>query len=506
MPVLNLSWISSNVKSWFSRSRNLVTNVSPDDMDRHTARQVEAQQAASVLYNGGPPVYNHNYAESLERTSSMQNSLVSNDPDFDRGKISTVRRTFCLFLVFDFGLVVLIWLIFAIGNKKGGFPELERQVKKYTVKDSLFDIVLVSAARVTFMLLAYALFRLRHWWMIAFCTLGSCVFLIYKVVVYDFSGSTHPMDYIVLLSSFILAWIETWFLDFKVLPQERKLEQRARARLQHSQGAHERTPLLGDQPRRGSITDVGSFYSPLSTPEFSDDEDAVGRSSRRGRSSSSNQATPSPTMDREYKKLGKEAFDICWQLLNTTEGWYKEKEKENGDVVFSRKDPRFGKIFKGQGILDISAEALRSDVFDKVEEAVAWNDTQEECKVLRVIDRQTKITYDKSTEALGGAVASRDFVNVRHIQKKGKYYISAGKTTTHPAAPPRKDTIRGENKPGCYAMMPIDNEPNKCLFIWIVNVDLKGWIPQYLIDQAMAGKILDFLNSLRKHAADIRQV
>ncbi|KAI8483806.1 StAR- lipid transfer protein 3 [Branchiostoma belcheri] len=456
MPVLNLSWISSNVKSWFSRSRNLVTNVSPDDMDRHTARQVEAQQAASVLYNGGPPVYNHNhnYAESLERTNSMQNSLVSNDPDFDRGKISTVRRTFCLFLVFDFGLVVLIWLIFAIGNKKGGFPELERQVKKYTVKDSLFDIVLVSAARVTFMLLAYALFRLRHWWMIAFCTLGSCVFLIYKVVVYDFSGSTHPMDYIVLLSSFILAWIETWFLDFKVLPQERKLEQRAKARLQHSQGAHERTPLLGDQPRRGSITDVGSFYSPLSTPEFSDDEDAVGRSSRRGRSSSSNQATPSPTM----------------------------------------------------GILDISAEALRSDVFDKVEEAVAWNDTQEECKVLRVIDRQTKITYDKSTEALGGAVASRDFVNVRHIQKKGKYYISAGKTTTHPAAPPRKDTIRGENKPGCYAMMPIDNEPNKCLFIWIVNVDLKGWIPQYLIDQAMAGKILDFLNSLRKHAEDITQV
>eukprot|EP00058_Branchiostoma_floridae_P027453 XP_002612944.1 hypothetical protein BRAFLDRAFT_213400 [Branchiostoma floridae] len=390
--------------------------------------------------------------------------MVSNDPDFDQGRISTVRRTFCLFLVFDFGLVVLIWLIFAIGNKKGGFPELERQVKKYTIKDSLFDVVLVSAARVTFMLLAYALFRLRHWWMIAFCTLGSCVFLIYKVV---FAGSTHPMDYIVLLSSFILAWIETWFLDFKVLPQERKLEQRKI---------------------------VAETFQSL----FLEIEDLITPHSELDKSTS--------PIDREYKRLGKEAFDACWQLLNTDD-WSIEKEnKENGDVVFARKDPKFGKIFKGQGIMDISAEALRSDVFDKVEEAISWNATQEECKILRVIDCQTKITYDKSTEALGGAVASRDFVNVRHIQKKGKYHISAGKTTTHPAAPPRKDTIRGENKPGCYAMMTLDNEPNKCLFIWIVNVDLKGWIPQYLIDQAMAGKILDFLSSLRKHVEDIRQV
>ena len=89
---------------------------SPDDMDRHNARQVEAQHAASLLYNGGPPNNNHNYTDSMERTNSMQNSMVSNDPDFDQGRISTVRRTFCLFLVFDFGLVLLIWLIFAIGN------------------------------------------------------------------------------------------------------------------------------------------------------------------------------------------------------------------------------------------------------------------------------------------------------------------------------------------------------------------------------------------------------
>lgn len=33
----------------------------------------------------------------------------------------------------------------------------------------------------------------------------------------------NPLSYILLLTSFILTWIETWFLDFKVLPTEKKI-------------------------------------------------------------------------------------------------------------------------------------------------------------------------------------------------------------------------------------------------------------------------------------------
>lgn len=47
-----------------------------------------------------------------------------------------------------------------------------------------------------------------------------------RVTVLQFSHdgkAENPLSYILLLTSFILTWIETWFLDFKVLPTEKKI-------------------------------------------------------------------------------------------------------------------------------------------------------------------------------------------------------------------------------------------------------------------------------------------
>ena len=37
-----------------------------------------------------------------------------------------------------------------------------------------------------------------------------------------FFGGKNPLSYVLLIVCFVLAWIETWFLDFKVVPVERK--------------------------------------------------------------------------------------------------------------------------------------------------------------------------------------------------------------------------------------------------------------------------------------------
>ena len=33
--------------------------------------------------------------------------------------------------------------------------------------------------------------------------------------------------------------------------------------------------------------------------------------------------------------------------------------------------------------------------------------------------------------------------------------------------------LRGENGPTCYALAPIPGDPEKCLFRWILDTDLK---------------------------------
>ena len=35
--------------------------------------------------------------------------------------------------------------------------------------------------------------------------------------------------------------------------------------------------------------------------------------------------------------------------------------------------------------------------------------------------------------------------------------------------------VRGENGPGCWAMRPVEGHPDRCLFQWLLDTDIKVW-------------------------------
>uniref|UniRef100_A0A8L0DT23 STARD3 N-terminal like n=1 Tax=Oncorhynchus mykiss TaxID=8022 RepID=A0A8L0DT23_ONCMY len=147
--------------------------------------------------------------------------------------ISDVRRTFCLFVTFDLLFITLLWIIEL--NVNGGIEtRLDKEVLHYDYHASFFDIFLLAVLRFAALILAYAVCKLRHWWAIALLSQGA-------------------FGYLLPIISFILAWIETWLLDFKVLPQEADDENRFLSIMD----APERTPFV--QP--GPLSD-GQFYSP----------------------------------------------------------------------------------------------------------------------------------------------------------------------------------------------------------------------------------------------------
>ena len=53
-------------------------------------------------------------------------------------------------------------------------------------------------------------------------------------------------------------------------------------------------------------------------------------------------------------------------------------------------------------------------------------------------------------------------------------------------------------------MRSVPDEPDKCLFQWLLDTDLKGWIPQYVIDSALAGAQLDYIENIRKYSEVLR--
>jgi len=433
--------------------------------------------------------------------------------------MSPVRRFFLLLCTFDILFICLLWVIAILVTGRDLTHELERQVMQYSIHSSMFDCVIASAGRFLFCLIFYGFLHLSHWWPITATTTATIGFLIAKVLQFKWHEND-PITYNVMLVllSFILSWGEVWFYDLRMIPLERKANEiwgTQQPKDASDAESDERTLLL--PPTRGGMLErfmtgstlyegsVGNFYSPFETPENSDDEeeDLVEESGVRiPKRFRRKKDRPLSDQEKEYKKMGEEMLAAAWGTLNSPD-WKLEKQLDNGDRV-QVKQVNGKKVFKLTGYVDISPRQLLEELFYKIEQVPAWNPTLTDCRLIQPIDEHTDISYQVCAEAGGGAVSTRDFVNLRHWAVVDGVYISAGGSIKHPAMPPQPKKVRGENGPGCWAMRPVESDPNKCLFQWLLDTDLKGWIPQYIIDKALSGAQFDYIAHIRARAAALK--
>ncbi|CAB3380027.1 Hypothetical predicted protein [Cloeon dipterum] len=511
--------------------------IASKEMHSMGSRDESARQAAESLLSGSssqsvnqyPPLHpqqirpdssygaaGQNYPRFVNTRGNIQSSSPSVEYLNEEllaglrlgGQMSGVRRFFCLFLTFDLLFTFLMWFtcIMLIGNRDV-VQALIDEVRYYNVHTSMFDIVMAAACRFTVLLLFYALLYINHWIIIALSTSGTCAFLIFKVFVFNWASAGQPVfQVLIILTSFVLAWGETWFLDFRVIPQETL----ARAIIIDPNTSNflrsvydERTPLMRNFLNSTGCPEnytesIGNFYSPLESPRESDDEEEGAGGRFR-----TNQRTRSKEAQLEAE--ARESFNAAWSVLNSTSGWKREKDTTEGDLVESKGVAKQRKIFRLKGQIEIPPKLLLEELYYKVEDMPAWNPTIIQSRRLQVLDEHTDVVYQVSAEGGGGVVASREFVVLRHWGVKDGTYISSGCSCSHLDAPENKKLIRGHNGPNCWAMQPVPNEPNQCNFLWLLDTDLKGWVPQYMVEAALSTAMLEFLSSLRSYAAKLKE-
>ncbi|XP_007558130.1 stAR-related lipid transfer protein 3 isoform X5 [Poecilia formosa] len=375
-------------------------------------------------------------------------------PPVARKAVSDVRRTFCLFVTFDLLFITLLWIIEL--NVTGPILDnLADQVIRYKFKTSFFDIVI--------------------------STLVTSVFLVVKVIVSELL-SKNAFGYVLPITSFVVAWLETWFLDFKVLTQEAEND---RAYLAAANA--DRAPMLYPRP----VSD-GQFYSPPESVADSDEYlDEEGLRSR-----------PATFKEKEYIKQGQEAMSVLDSILAQEENWKLEKTSDTGDSVYSLETISYGKIFILKAFMQCPAECVYQETIMQPEKVVEWTKTVTSCQILQRVDDNTLVTHDVAASVGGGIVASRDYVNVRRIERRQNSYLSAGVSTNHDARPPSDRYVRGENHPGGFVVLKSSNNPAVCTFIWILNTDFKGHLPRYLIHQALPSGMFEFVGQLRERIAE----
>ncbi|CAH2056467.1 unnamed protein product, partial [Iphiclides podalirius] len=221
------------------------------------------EAAESLLESVSNPHYrtiSHSHSVNL----TTEDLLAGYRP---QGRMSSVRRFFCLFVTFDLLFTSLMWLICVMMRGETLMQIFNQEIVQYSIKTSLFDIVLVAVLRFLLLILFYAALYINNWSVIALSTGGTCAFLIAKVFVFDWPNAVQPVYQVFLiLTSFTLAWGEAWFLDFRVLPLELEANTARRP-------LTERTPLLNPVRPTGVQSVYGestvNWFSPVESPESS---------------------------------------------------------------------------------------------------------------------------------------------------------------------------------------------------------------------------------------------
>lgn len=78
-------------------------------------------------------------------------------------------------------------------------------------------------------------------------------------------------------------------------------------------------------------------------------------------------------------------------------------------------------------------------------------------------------------------------------------FVSAAMSIDYPLYPPTSKYIRGDNIISCWAMRPVSDDENACIFEWVLCIDLKGSLPKYVLNTAFVSLMNDYMVHLRSH-------
>ncbi|CAF2552833.1 unnamed protein product [Rotaria sp. Silwood2] len=202
--------------------------------------------------------------------------------------------------------------------------------------------------------------------------------------------------------------------------------------------------------------------------------------------------------DEDYEKQADEVVDKVWRIFKDNDSWLQESISSNGlDIVLAKNYSKWGKVFRLTSIIPGCRDDVAELLFEHQEDMSKWSPTVNDCRILEVIHHDLYITYQLTNEQAQGIIAKRDFVNLNTRRFIDDVAILAAQACVYPQMPPKENCVRGENGPTAYIIEK--HNDTSCKFTWILNVDLKGWLPQYLINTSLANVQLTLVESLRNY-------
>ncbi|KAF8358634.1 tag-340, partial [Pristionchus pacificus] len=401
------------------------------------------------------------------------------------GRISKDRRRFVVLSFFDFMLVMLLWFICTVSSGMDIGDAFIKEIdifKETFMKESLFDVVLIVALRMIVLMVCYGALRFTTWVPVAVTTGFSSAYLLIKVIFFfSHKSSVTLPQYLIVLASFIVAWVELWFMPFRVLPRER-----------HAQELAEVTSVTSSRP--ASITRPVIPFSDdefRSALEFSSSEEEENASTSTVAANKGKKGSKA-----SYIKAACTAQERTTRMLSTAVTW---RALRPHDPVVRQSDSG---AFYVRSTFPVTAKELWEAVWVR---NLEWNDQVLDAKEVLKVDERTCLFYSVSAPAMRGYIASRDFLDVRRVDAEPElgeysgYFMSVDSHLLPPNT--NKKIVRGTNGPSVMRVYAAGDDGASSTLEWIMQTDLKGGLPKRVVQANMLTFFVNNMTRLRAYLA-----
>jgi hypothetical protein len=215
---------------------------------------------------------------------------------------------------------------------------------------------------------------------------------------------------------------------------------------------------------------------------------------------------------RGFLKEANYSIELAFKFLNSEDAtsktnWKLENSnKDTGDTVYSRQDKELGKIYLAEAELvlpDWTLDELFNEVYHNVSNVPEWDKDVTEYKSILPVGKQTDLAYSSMPHALGGIVKARDVVDVRGWRKVGNTYEMCGRSVEYKGMPPKSTHVRAYKHFEHVRLVQTD-KPGVYLWIWCHRIDIKGMLPQTVVDKVTHQMMLNYFKLLRVHLKDVK--
>lgn len=185
---------------------------------------------------------------------------------------------------------------------------------------------------------------------------------------------------------------------------------------------------------------------------------------------------------------------VCTDMLamakaTESDGWVSDGVVNNVSVM--RKPPGPGEppltCIKGTGVLQVPPEFVMV-VLTNDQYAVQLDDMLKELRIVKEVIPKTVGILHLMYKAVW-PTSGRDFVLVNFQGRvDSQTIIQGGTSVVDPSVPEEKGYVRGDCLVGGYVIKAIEDNPNACEVTYIGKLDLKGNIPTFVVNKAMASQ------------------